>query len=108
MGWPAGRALPLLAAWKHHSTPPPRTRYSKGLPAADGEVNADLLKCRLVYSAWLGNDATLRGDDELAREMFLDAARAMRDHGLQAAGYEYINVDGGWWAGSDTGKPRKN
>lgn len=27
----------------------------------------------------------------------------MSTNGMQAAGYEYINVDGGWWQGSDTG-----
>ena len=32
----------------------------------------------------------------------------MATNGMQAAGYEYINVDGGWWAGSDTGHIQRN
>ena len=32
----------------------------------------------------------------------------MKTNGMQAAGYEYINVDGGWWAGSDTGTIGRN
>ena len=27
---------------------------------------------------------------------------------MAAAGYEYINVDGGWWSGSDTGTIGRN
>ena len=27
---------------------------------------------------------------------------------VKAAGYEYINVDGGWWGGSDTGHIQRN
>lgn len=29
-------------------------------------------------------------------------------NGMQAAGYEYINIDGGWWEGSDTGTIARN
>ena len=32
----------------------------------------------------------------------------MASNGMQRAGYEYINVDGGWWAGSDTGHIIRN
>ena len=30
------------------------------------------------------------------------------DHGSSPQGYHYINVDGGWWAGSDTGHIQRN
>lgn len=39
---------------------------------------------------------------------FTSAADAMAANGMKAAGYEYINVDGGWWAGSDTGTIVRN
>ena len=32
----------------------------------------------------------------------------MTSNGLRDVGYEYINVDGGWWAGSDTGTVERN
>ena len=40
--------------------------------------------------------------------VFLDAAAAIRANGMQQAGYHYINIDGGWWDGSDTGQIRRN
>ena len=40
--------------------------------------------------------------------VFLDAAAAMKRNGMQQAGYEYVNIDGGWWAGSDTGTILRN
>ena len=30
------------------------------------------------------------------------------EHGSSPQGYHYINVDGGWWAGSDTGHIQRN
>ena len=32
----------------------------------------------------------------------------MHSNGMKEAGYEYINVDGGWWEGSDTGHIERN
>eukprot|EP01059_Diplonema_ambulator_P007152 TRINITY_DN1666_c0_g1_i1.p1 TRINITY_DN1666_c0_g1~~TRINITY_DN1666_c0_g1_i1.p1 ORF type:complete len:428 (+),score=79.75 TRINITY_DN1666_c0_g1_i1:52-1284(+) len=40
--------------------------------------------------------------------VFRNVADAMASNGMQAAGYEYINVDGGWWNGSDTGHIERN
>lgn len=40
--------------------------------------------------------------------VFMAAADAMSTNGMQEAGYQYINVDGGWWAGSDTGHVVRN
>ena len=40
--------------------------------------------------------------------VFYETADAMKANGMQAAGYEYINVDGGWWNGSDTGHIGRN
>ncbi len=40
--------------------------------------------------------------------VFYETADAMKSNGMQAAGYRYINVDGGWWAGSDTGHIGRN
>merc|ERR1712048_778842 len=34
-------------------------------------------------------------------QTFLDQAEAMISNGMQKAGYEYINVDSGWWNMSD-------
>lgn len=42
--------------------------------------------------------------DALFREM----AAAMQSTGLQAAGYQYLNIDGGYWAGVDTGHVIRN
>lgn len=39
---------------------------------------------------------------------FIDAADLMASNGMQSAGYEYINVDGGWWNGSDTKHIQRN
>jgi len=32
----------------------------------------------------------------------------MIENGMFAAGYEYVNIDGGWWAGCDTGVVVRN
>mmetsp|Transcript_94077 Transcript_94077/g.269338 ORF Transcript_94077/g.269338 Transcript_94077/m.269338 type:complete len:102 (+) Transcript_94077:266-571(+) len=40
--------------------------------------------------------------------IFYETMDAMVDNGMQAAGYEYINIDGGWWEGSDTGVVVRN
>ncbi|XP_065834040.1 uncharacterized protein [Oscarella lobularis] len=34
--------------------------------------------------------------------LFYETAQAMIDSGMQAAGYKYVNFDGGWWKGHDT------
>lgn len=41
-------------------------------------------------------------------DIFYRAADEMVTNGMQAAGYEYINVDGGWWEGIGTGKVVRN
>lgn len=40
--------------------------------------------------------------------VFYDAADAFVSKGLKDVGYEYLNIDGGWWEGSDTGKIARN
>lgn len=35
--------------------------------------------------------------------VFYESAKAISENGMQDAGYEYVNIDGGWWEGSDTG-----
>ena len=39
---------------------------------------------------------------------FMQTADVMAKNGMLDAGYEYINVDGGWWGGSDTGTITRN
>eukprot|EP01060_Flectonema_neradi_P037935 TRINITY_DN779_c5_g1_i1.p1 TRINITY_DN779_c5_g1~~TRINITY_DN779_c5_g1_i1.p1 ORF type:complete len:404 (+),score=84.65 TRINITY_DN779_c5_g1_i1:68-1279(+) len=41
-------------------------------------------------------------------EVFYNATDALVSNGMRDAGYEYINVDGGWWNGSDTGVITRN
>lgn len=40
--------------------------------------------------------------------LFTETADAMVALGLRAAGYNHVNVDGGWWAGVDTGVVLRN
>eukprot|EP00927_Polykrikos_kofoidii_P060716 TRINITY_DN55638_c0_g1_i1.p1 TRINITY_DN55638_c0_g1~~TRINITY_DN55638_c0_g1_i1.p1 ORF type:complete len:430 (-),score=57.27 TRINITY_DN55638_c0_g1_i1:283-1572(-) len=54
------------------------------------------------WSSW---NAFHRKFDEA---LFRRITDQMASNGMQAAGYEYINVDGGWWEGSDTGSIVRN
>eukprot|EP00117_Sycon_ciliatum_P047155 scpid90346/ scgid2356/ Alpha-galactosidase; Alpha-D-galactoside galactohydrolase; Melibiase len=40
--------------------------------------------------------------------VFYANAKAMASNGMKDVGYEYINIDGGWWAGADTGHAQRN
>ena len=40
--------------------------------------------------------------------LFYAVANALSTNGMSDAGYKYVNVDGGWWAGSDTGHIVRN
>jgi|EP01047_Picozoa_sp_COSAG01_P059403 alpha-galactosidase len=55
--------------------------------------------CRCSWNAYHRN---------FNESVFYETADAMVANGMQAAGYEYINVDGGWWGGSDTGHIVRN
>ena len=41
-------------------------------------------------------------------DVFYNTTDAMVANGMRDAGYEYLNVDGGWWNGSDTGTITRN
>ena len=60
---------------------------------------------RTPVMGWCSWNAYHRGFNET---VFTNIAATMKSNGMQSAGYEYINVDGGWWAGSDTGKIQRN
>lgn len=60
---------------------------------------------RVPPKGWCSWNAYHRNFNE---SVFLNVAERMNSNGMKAAGYEYINVDGGWWAGSDTGTIVRN
>jgi alpha-galactosidase len=41
-------------------------------------------------------------------DVFYSTANQMASNGLQLAGYDRVNVDGGWWEGADTGTIVRN
>ena len=41
---------------------------------------------------------------DINESLFYAAVRIMNETGMRTAGYEYINVDGGWWARNATNK----
>lgn len=70
--------------------------------SVDGLDNGLAEKPPMGWSSW---NAFHRNWNET---LFYSIADQMASNGMQAAGYEYINVDGGWWEGSDTGTIVRN
>ena len=54
---------------------------------------------------WCSWNAFHRDFDETVLRQTADA---MVKNGMRDAGYDFINVDGGWWAGVDTGVVQRN
>jgi hypothetical protein len=50
----------------------------------------------LGWSSWNSFSNTVNSENVRAQ------ARAMAANGMKAAGYQYINIDEGWWLGSAT------
>jgi alpha-galactosidase len=44
----------------------------------------------------------------ISASLFLETADAMVNNGMLAAGYDRVHLDGGWWAGVDTGTIVRN
>jgi hypothetical protein len=60
------------------------------------QTNAPLAKISLpplAWSSWNSFSNTIDSD------ITMQQARAMVSSGLQKAGYEYVNIDEGWWLG---------
>jgi len=68
--------------------------FSGDLPAQAGPALAPVARPPMGWSSWNSFSNTVDS------QIVMDQARAMVSSGMQKAGYEYINIDEGWWLGT--------